>query len=75
MTAWLRRMGRRVNRKRVRRLMRAMGLQAIYRRPSTSRPDKGHRVYPYLLGDMEIDRPDQVGHVPSSIRVKPKSPT
>ena len=60
MTAWLRRKGRRVNRKRVRRLMRAMGLQAIYRRPSTSRPDKGHRVYPYLLGDMEIDRPDQV---------------
>ena len=59
MTAWLRRKGRRVNRKRVRRLMRAMGLQAIYRRPSTSRPDKGHRVYPYLLGDMDIDRPDQ----------------
>ena len=46
MTAWLRRMGRRVNRKRVRRLMRAMGLQAIYRRPGTSRPGKGHKVYP-----------------------------
>ncbi len=60
MTAWLKRPGYQVGRKRVRRLMRTMGLQAIYRRPRTSRPEPGHRVYPYLLGAMEITRPNQV---------------
>ena len=49
-----------VNRKRVQRLMRLMGLQAIYPRRRTSQPTPGHRVYPYLLRDLAIDRPNQV---------------
>ena len=60
MRVWLGRQGHRVNRKRVQRLMRTMGLRAIYRRPRTSRPESGHKVYPYLLGNMEITRPNQV---------------
>ena len=60
MRVWLGRQGHWVNRKRVRRLMRTMGLQAIYRRPRTSQPGPGHKVYPYLLGSMEIARPNQV---------------
>ena len=60
MVAWLRGQGQRLNRKRVRRLMRMMGLKAIYRRPRTSKPAPGHRVYPYLLCGMEITRPNQV---------------
>ena len=49
-----------VSRKRVQRLMRLMGLEAIYPRRSTSRPTPGHTIYPYLLRDLEITRPDQV---------------
>ena len=60
MTVWLQRRGRPVGRKRVQRLMRIMGLQAIYRRPRTSLRALGHKVYPYLLGGMEITRPNQV---------------
>ena len=60
MKVWLGREGYPANRKRVRRLMRTMGLQAIYRRPRTSQPGPGHKVYPYLLGGMEITRPNQV---------------
>ena len=60
MRVWLGRQGHRVNRKRVQRLMRTMGLRAIYRRPRTSKPGPGHKVYPYLLGGMEITRPNQV---------------
>ena len=59
MKAWLGRQGCQVNRKRVQRLMQTMGLTAIYRRPRTSRPGPGHKVYPYLLGGMEITRPNQ----------------
>jgi len=58
--AWLRKQEYRVNRKRVRRLMRIMGLKAIYRRPRTSMPAPGHKIYPYLLSGMEIMRPNQV---------------
>jgi len=58
--AWLKSEGHQVNRKRVRRLMRIMGLKAIYRRPRTSKPAPGHKIYPYLLGGMEITRPNQV---------------
>ena len=58
--AWLKSQGRQVNRKRVRRLMRLMGIKAIYRRPRTSTPAPGHKTYPYLLGGMEITRPNQV---------------
>ncbi len=46
--AWLKSQGQRVNRKRVRRLMRIMGLKAIYRRPRTSMPAPGHKIYPYI---------------------------
>jgi putative transposase len=60
MTAHLRRGGQVVNRKRVRRLMRQMGLEAIYRRPRTTVPCPEHRVYPYLLRDVTVTRPNQV---------------
>jgi putative transposase len=60
MTAVLRREGWAVNRKRVRRLMRLMGLQAIYQKPNTSRRHPEHKVYPYLLRGLIIDRPNQV---------------
>ena len=48
-------------RKRVQRLMRTMGLRAIYRQPGTSRPWPEHQVYPYLLRNAQITRPSQVG--------------
>jgi putative transposase len=62
MTEWLRRQGHYVNHKRVRRLMRQMGLEAVYprRKRSLSIPDKQHKIYPYLLRDVQIIRPDQV---------------
>ena len=60
MAAWLKTQGHEVNRKRVRRLMQTMGLSAIYRRPRTSIPAPGHKVYPYLLRGREITRPDEV---------------
>jgi putative transposase len=62
MTKWLRRQGHYVNHKRVRRLMRQMGLEAVYprRKRGLSMPDKYHRIYPYLLKDIQITRPDQV---------------
>lgn len=60
MAAWLRSQGYQVNRKRVRRLMQLMGLEAIYRRPNTSKPAPEHRVYPYLLRGLAINRVDQV---------------
>lgn len=56
----LRRMGYRVNRKRVQRLMRLMGLASIAPQKRTSVPAPGHKVYPYLLRRMEIDRPNKV---------------
>ena len=58
--AWLKSQGQRVNRKRVRRLMRIMGLKAIYRRPRTSKPAPGHKIYPYLLSGLKITRLNQV---------------
>jgi transposase-like protein len=59
---WLRRQGHCVNPKRVRRLMRQMGLEAVYphRKRGLSVPDKQHKIYPYLLGGVGITRPDQV---------------
>jgi putative transposase len=56
----LRRLGYKVNRKRVQRLMRLMGLEAIYPKRKTSRPHPAHQVYPYLLRKLKIDRPNQV---------------
>lgn len=62
MTESLRRLGHHVNHKRVRRLMRQMGLEAVYphRKRSLSMPDSQHKIYPYLLRDVQITRPDQV---------------
>ena len=60
MTAWLGRSGETVNVKRVRRLMRAMGLEAIYPKKRLSAAGEGHRRYGYLLKDVAIERPDQV---------------
>src|ERR1700732_4886772 len=60
MVAVLRREGWAVNRERVRRLMRLMGLWAIYQKPNTSRSHPDHKVYPYLLRGLTIDRPNQV---------------
>jgi putative transposase len=60
MTAWLRTQGQMVNRKRVQRLMRLMGIEAIYQRQRTSRPAPEHRIYPYLLRGLVIERVNQV---------------
>jgi putative transposase len=60
MTAWLQTQGHMVNRKRVQRLMQLMGLEAIYQRPRTSRPAPEHRIYPYLLRGLVIERVNQV---------------
>jgi putative transposase len=60
MAAWLATQGHRVNRKRVRRLMRLLGLAAIYQRPNTSKPAAAHKIYPYLLGGLAIERVNQV---------------
>lgn len=57
---FLEKQGRKVKRKRIQRLMRLMGLEAIYPRPKTSTPHPGHRIYPYLLRGVDIDRPDLV---------------
>ena len=60
MAAWLATQGHTVNRKRVQRLMRLMGLVAIYQRPNTSKAAPEHAKYPYLLGGLTIDRANQV---------------
>lgn len=49
-----------INRKRVRRLMRLMGIDAIYPKPTTSKAAKGHKIYPYLLRGLNINRPNMV---------------
>ena len=60
LTAMLQAEGHGVNRKRVRRLLRLMGLVAIYQAPNTSKPNHQHRIYPYLLKNMPIVRANQV---------------
>jgi putative transposase len=60
MRNYLRRLGYKINRKRIQRLMRLMGLEAIYPKAHTSRPHPDHKVYPYLLKDLPINRPNQV---------------
>jgi putative transposase len=59
-TEELTRRGEEVNRKRVQRLMRIMGLEAIYQKPRLSVAGRGHKIYPYLLRGVKIERPDQV---------------
>lgn len=60
MRAWLKIQGHAVNHKRVRRLMRRMGLEAVYPKPHLSRSNQQHNKYPYLLRNLRIDHPDQV---------------
>lgn len=61
MTAWLGRQGTRIGHNRVRRLLRLMGLDAVYPKPRLSRPGgPEHRVYPYLLRGLSLERPNQV---------------
>ena len=60
MAEMLRRQGHPVNRKRVQRLMQEMGLEVIWQKPNTSKPHPEHRIYPYLLRKLVIDRPNQV---------------
>lgn len=60
MTEQLRRDEHLVNRKHIQRLMREMGLEAIYQKPRLSEPHPGHKIYPYLLRNVVIDRKDQV---------------
>jgi putative transposase len=60
LTQWLIEQGETVNRKRVQRLLRVMGLEAIYPKPKLSAAGRGHRIYPYLLRNVAIVRPDQV---------------
>lgn len=59
-TKELRAKGQKVNRKKVQRLMRLAGIQAIYPKPRTSIKNKGHMIYPYVLKDLEINRANQV---------------
>ncbi|MEO4041441.1 IS3 family transposase [Hoeflea sp. CAU 1731] len=60
MTWHLKNEGHRVNEKRIRRLMRLTGLMPIYQKPNTPRPAKGHKIWPYLLKGLRVDRPNQV---------------
>jgi putative transposase len=60
MTVWLTNQGEEVNRKRVQRLLRLMGLEAVYPKPKLSAAGLGQRIYPYLLRAVQIERPDQV---------------
>ena len=60
MTEWLCDQGIEVNRKRVSRLMELMGIEAVYPKPKLSQPGEGHRIYPYLLKGMAVDRVNQV---------------
>lgn len=60
MRRFLRRAGHAVNRKRVQRLLRLMGLEAVYPKPRLSMPGAGHKVYPYLLRNVAIERVNQV---------------
>ena len=60
MQAWLHGLGHPVGRNKVRRLMRSIGLEALYRKPNASKPTPGHRIYPYLLKGVEITRINQV---------------
>ena len=60
MTAWLATEGHVVNRKRVSRLMKLLGVEAVYAKPKLSQPGEGHRVYPYLLRGTTVERINQV---------------
>src|SRR5689334_24092329 len=59
MAAWLATQGQLVHRKRVQRLMRLLGLVAIYQRPNTSKPAAAHKIFPYLLSGLAIEKVNQ----------------
>jgi len=73
MTAHLRSLGHSVNHKRIQRLMRKMGLEAVYRKLNTSLPNKEHTIYPYLLKDLMITRATQVWATDITARAAPQS--
>jgi len=60
MRDYLTRQGFSVSRKRIQRLMRLMGIESVAPKPNTSRPRREHKVYPYLLRQLSITKPDQV---------------
>ena len=60
MTEWLAKEGHQVNRKRVSRLMELLGIEAVYPKPRLSQPGEGHRIYPYLLRGIAVERVNQV---------------
>ena len=60
MKLWLGEQGHEVNRKRVRRLMEVMGIEAVYPKPKVSQPGEGHKIHPYLLKGVEVTRVNQV---------------
>ena len=60
MTEWLETQGHVVNRKRISRLMEVLGIEAVYPKPKLSQPGEGHKVYPYLLRGMQVERVNQV---------------
>lgn len=60
MQAYLKDIGHDVNHKRVRRLLRTMGLEAVYQKPNTSKANPEHKIYPYLLKGLDVNRCDQV---------------
>lgn len=60
MTAWLATQGHEVNRKRISRLMQVMGIEAVYPKPRLSQPGEGHKIYPYLLRGVTVERVNQV---------------
>jgi putative transposase len=59
--------GSKLGRRHVTTLMRRVGIEAIYRRPNTSKPAPGHHIYPYLLRGLTIDRPNQVWAIDISV--------
>ena len=60
MTEWLATIGHAVNRKRVRRLMELLGVEAVYPKPQLSQPGDGHRIYPYVWRGTTVERVNQV---------------
>ena len=63
--------GSKVGRRHVKTLMNRMGIEALYRRPRTTKPEPGHKIYPYLLRGMEVTRPNQVWATDSADRERP----
>ncbi len=76
MTAMLRAEGEKTNRKRVQRLMRQMGIAALGPKPNTTKPAPGHKIYPYLLRNLKIERPRRhSAHEPPSSMLSAMGPS